>query len=394
MERGTNQAIGLPIAQYEERPGILDLGWGHPRPDLLPLDDWRAATEEALRTYGWAALGYGSDPGPGPLLTWIDVHARDSGDRGGTPEETFVTAGASHGLALISAVAAEPGDVVLVDSPTYHLAFPIFRDRGVEVAGVPADDDGLDPAGVADTVARLRRRGRRVSLLYTVPTFGNPTGRSMPAQRRREIVDVARRSGLTIVEDDTYREMTYGNAAPPSLWSIADGRSVVRVGSFAKTVAPGLRLGWLHGEPELIRRIRTLGYVHSGGGVNHTAAVTMATFGASGGYGRHLAWVRTEYARQRDALIDGLRTSGAELAVDEPAGGWFVWLRLPAAVDARDLLPAAENNGVSFVPGPAFYANGDAGHDRVRLSFSLLAEEDLREAAHRLGAAICTAADR
>jgi DNA-binding transcriptional MocR family regulator len=207
-----------------------------------------------------------------------------------------------------------------------------------------------------------------------VPTFGNPTGRSLPLDRRRELVSL----GLPIVEDDTYRELFYGEPPPPALWRLGNGENVVRLGSFAKTVAPGLRLGWINAAPALIARLARLGYVHSGGGVNHSVAMTMARFGASGAYARHLTVVRERYRQQRDALGIG----------PAPQGGWFVWHRLPSGVDARALLPVAERHGTSFVPGSAFYVNGDQGQDHVRLSFSHLPPAELTEAARRLNAAI------
>ncbi|WP_430787826.1 PLP-dependent aminotransferase family protein [Actinoplanes sp. G11-F43] len=348
------------MIQFEHRPGILDLSWGHPRPDLLPVREWAAASAGL----DWRALTYGAAAGPTPLLESL-----------GDPDRTFVTGGASHGLALLTELLSAPGDVILVDSPTYHLAFPILATGGRTLRHIP-------PSGLAGFVRDLRRGGRRVPLLYLVPTFGNPTGRSLPFEDRRALIEVARAEGVTIVEDDTYRELTYDGPAPPSLWEMAGGAPVVRLGSFAKTVAPGLRLGWINAQPDVVRGLTTLGYVHSGGGVNHTAAVTMAVFRAGGGYRRHVDRVRDVYRTQRDALVTALREGFA--GVESPAGGWFVWLPLPAGLTGSGLLPAAEQRGVSFVPGHRFWADGSAGASRIRLSFSHLPADDLRRAAERL----------
>ncbi|WP_250008864.1 PLP-dependent aminotransferase family protein [Actinoplanes sp. M2I2] len=363
----------MTIVQFEHRPGLLDLGWGHPRPELLPVDAWSRAGAQTLGTYGWQALAYGHATGPAPLVDWLCDHLGDA-----TAEQTFVTAGASHGLALLTQLLAEPGDVVLVDSPTYHLAFKILTDHGVRLVRAPADEHGLLPAETAALARSLD-----AVFLYLVPTFGNPTGRSLPLDRRRELVSV----GVPIVEDDTYRELSYGEPAPPALWRLAGEEGVVRLGSFAKTVAPGLRLGWINASPILVERLARLGYVHSGGGVNHAVALTMASFGASGAYDRHVAGLREAYREQRDALTGALR-------VPAPDGGWFVWLRLPDGVDAEALLPVAEEHGTSFLPGPVFYAGGGAGSEHVRLSFSHLPPAGLAEAAARLTAAIDAAAGR
>ncbi|MEU4241838.1 PLP-dependent aminotransferase family protein [Actinoplanes sp. NPDC026619] len=359
------------MIQFEARPGILDLGWGHPRPELLPTAEWGVAAGEALRVFGWQALTYGYAAGPRPLTEWLA--ARLARIEGGDPDPDalFITAGASHALALLASVLAEPDDVVLVDSPTYHLAFQILADARVELR--EAGDD------LAATIRDLRAQNRRIAFLYLVPTFANPTGRSLPPDRRRALVE---REDLTIVEDDTYRELVYDEAvAPPSLWRMAGGRNVIRIGSFAKTVAPGLRLGWISATPALVGRLAGLGYVHSGGGVNHTTAVTMAAFGASGAYDRHLTRLRESYRDQRDALATAL-------SVEPPPGGWFLWLPVPPGRTATGLLTAAEQHGVSFVPGPHFYLDRRGGEDRIRLSFSLLPPGELTEAARRLRLAL------
>ncbi|GAA1614662.1 PLP-dependent aminotransferase family protein [Saccharothrix algeriensis] len=370
--------------QYVGRPGILDLAWGHPRPELLPVEQWLDAAGGALRAHGWQALTYGAAAGPRPLVEWLaDV------DGGGTrTSEVFVTNGASHGLALAAELLVQPGDVVLVDSPTYHLAFGTLFDRGAELVGVPADAEGMDVAATAELIGRLTRGGRRVPMLYLVPTFANPTGRCLPRQRRVELVELAARTGLTIVEDDTYRELVYEGAAPPSLWSLGERGTVVRLGTFAKTVAPGLRLGWINADDAFVRRLTGLGYITSGGGVNHTTALTMAAFGASGAYLSHVADLRRQYAAQRDALLAGLRESAPDLRVSTPDGGWFLWAELPPPLTAGALAPSAEANGVAFVEGSRFFADGTGGRSHLRLSFSMLAADDLAEAAARLGRAV------
>jgi 2-aminoadipate transaminase len=371
--------------QYLDRPGIIDLGYGLPVPAALPVSEWRAATDEALHTYGWQALTYGYEAGPAPLVEWLCERLGETDAREPVPDEVFVTAGASQGIELVSAMLTRPGDAIVVDSPTYHLALRILADRDAELIGAPADDEGIDPAATGALLETLRRNGRRVPLLYLVPTFANPTGVSLSVARRRALVEVARAAGTVIVEDDTYREIGYDGPPPQSLWSL-DPRTVVRVGSFAKTVGPGLRLGFLTATPEFVARLVRRGYVHSGGGLNHATAFAMAVFGRSGGYAAHLDAVRDRYRGQRDAL------AGA-LDVPAPHGGWFVWLRLPAGMSATALLPAAEAHGVSFVPGTRFYA-GPGGDDRIRLSFSMYEPETLVQAAGCLRLAFTTPATR
>jgi 2-aminoadipate transaminase len=375
--------------QYVDRPGVIDLGWGHPIPSALPVDAWRECQEEALRAYSWQALTYGYEAGPGPLVEWLCERLRHTDTRAPEPAEVFVTAGASQAIELVSTLLTRPGDAVVVDSPTYHLALRILADRNVELIGAPADDAGIDPYATGALLRRLRRAGRRVPLLYLVPTFANPTGRSLPEARRRELVEVARDTGTTVVEDDTYRELAYDGPAPPSLWSVDPGGAVVRVGSFAKSVGPGLRLGWLTAQPALVRTLVDRGFVDSGGGLNHATALAMAVMGTSGRFTAHLAGILPRYRGQRDALVAALRAELPGVDVVAPGGGWFLWLRLPEGVTAAALLADAEAHAVSFLPGTRFYAQPVAD-DHVRLSFSLFEPAVLTEAARRLSQAFST----
>jgi 2-aminoadipate transaminase len=383
----------LPVVQFRAREELIDLGWGHPHPAALPTEAWANAAAGAVRRYGAAALSYGHSAGPGPLIEWLcERLGRIDGYRP-APAQVFVTAGASHALELVLTAVCRPGDTVLVDAPTYHLALRIIGDHGVEVVAAPTDADGIDPAATADLVRLLRRQGRRVPLLYLVPTFNNPTGRCLPADRRTALVAAADQLGVLIVEDDTYRELAYDAPAPASLFSSASGAPVARVGSFSKTVAPGLRLGWLTADPGLVTTLTGRGYVDSGGGVNHATALAMAEFTGHGGYDVHLAGILTRYRRQRDALVAAVRRHlpGAGLTV--PAGGWFLWLPLdqsaadqPAAgrPAGGGLLARAEAAGVSYLEGRCFFVDRDAGRDRIRLSFSMLDPDLLDEGVRRL----------
>jgi 2-aminoadipate transaminase len=355
--------------QYVGRPGIVDLGWGHPPASLLPVDAWRAATDTALRRDGGQALAYGHGIGPLALREFIAERLAKTDDHSPVPAEICVTAGASAGLELVTGMLAPPGSTVLVDSPTYHLALRILADRQVTVRALP-------PAGELPDA----------SMVYLVSTFANPTGRSLEPDRRRRLVEACAAKDIPIVEDDTYREMSYVDRAPASLWSL-DPHRVVRIGSFAKTVAPGLRLGYLTASPRFVSRVADLGVVDSGGGLNHTAAVTMAQFGRSGAFEEHIQKIIQVYRHQRDTLLGSLARH-VPGTVETPDGGWFLWLRLPDGVDADRLLPLAERHGVSFVPGTRFCVPPYTGASHIRLSFSMLDPTELEEGARRLGEAL------
>ena len=377
----------LTCTQNDLRHGVVELAVGEPDPTLLPVDIIESSAAEVLRELGPGAIAYGQRSGPLALRRAIAsrIAAREGRD---VPETgVYVTGGNSQALDLILTVFTSPGDLVLVETPTYNLALGTMRDHPVEVAGVASDGGGLDIAAVEATLARLRRAGKHARLLYTIPTFHNPTGMCLEGERRARLLALAAQHDLLVVEDDVYRELAYDDEAPQALWASDPTARVIRLGSFSKSLAPGLRVGWANARPDLLARLDAAGVLHSGGGVNHFAACVVALALTSGGYDGHVARLRRAYASRRDALGGALRThlpAGSTFAV--PAGGFFIWVDLPRGVRASELLPMAEEHGVSFAPGRRFSIDDDDSH--LRLSFSLYDEKRLAEGARRLGAAI------
>ena len=378
----------LPVTQFRDRPGVIDLAWGHPGADLLPVDLLREAFGRAIERYGPQALSYGADPGPGPFLDWLANRLAGVDGRAPLPSELLVTAGASHALDLVCGLLAEPGDVCLVPTPTYHLALGIIRDHGLAVEPVACDGAGVLVDSVTEVVARVRREGRRPRLLYIVPTFGNPSGITLSLDRRRQLAQRCAAEGVRIVEDDVYRELAFDASPPASIWSLGAPGSVVRLGSFSKTLAPGLRLGYLVADAATVERIAAGGLLNSGGGIGHLPALAVAELGASGAYDANLAHLRIELGARRDALVAGLREHVPEGSFLQPHGGYFLWLRLPAGVTAAEVLMRAAGHGFGALPGDVF-AVGAASHSEVlRLSFSMYPPDRLVEATRRLGAAL------
>jgi DNA-binding transcriptional MocR family regulator len=378
----------FPTTQLVRRPGIIELGWGHPDAALLPVAEMRGAAMAALDRAGAAALTYGADQGAGPLLAWLRERIARTEGRAPAPDEIVITGGVSDALDQLCTLYTRPSDVVLVESPTYHLAVRILRDHPLDLVPVPADEYGLQVDALAAMIAGLRRAGRQPRLLYTVPTFHNPTGVCLSQERRAALIALAAAEELLIVEDDVYRELAYDGPAPPSLWSLAPPGTVARMGSFAKALAPGLRLGWLTANAELAVRLATSGVRDSGGGPNQFAAMIVAAFCEAGLFEQHVARLRSAYRARRDALLAALTAHlppGCGVLV--PAGGYFVWVTLPEGIDAGALLPGAEAAGVSFLPGTRFHLDG-GGARTLRLAFSLYGEDELVEGAGRLGAVL------
>ena len=379
----------LNVVEFAERPGVIELGWGHPDPQLLPVEALRRAADRALRRYGPDALAYGRPAGPGPLVELVCRRLAMIDARSPTPDEVGVTAGSSQGLDLIATFHTEPGDVVLVEAPTYHLALKIFRDHGLRVVPVASDGRGLRIGALAEAIRQVRADGGRPRLLYTIPTFHNPTGQSLTVSRRRQLVALAAREGILVVEDDAYRELAYDGPAPASLWSLARSGTVIRLGTFSKSIAPGLRVGYMTADAATISRFADGGLLDSGGGISHFTSLVVAEYIRSGDYARRVERLRNAYRARRDRMLRALeRALPPGSSWTRPGGGYFVWITLPAGHDARRLLPAAEQQGVGFIPGDAFFGGAPGGVESLRLAFSKYPPATLDEAVRRLGRAL------
>ena len=381
----------LPVRQFVTRDGIIDLAWGHPAPELLPVDGLRRAADRVFDRYGTDALTYGYAAGPGPLIAWLCEHLGSIDARSPTPESVIATAGNSHALDQVATLLTAPGDCVLVESPTYYLAARILRDHPLELVPVSSDRDGMRVEALRTTVAALRREGRRVRLLYCVPTFNNPTGASLSLVRRQQLVDFAAEERVVVVEDDAYRELSYDGPPPPSLWSMATPGTVVRLGSFSKSLAPGLRSGYLTADPPTVDRIRDSGLLDSGGGVSHFTSLLVAEFARSGDYATNVEGLRSAYRERRDALLAALSVClDGRVSWRRPDGGYFVWLTLAPGEDSEALLARAESAGTSFMTGRTFYVAPSPvdGGRSLRLAFTRYAPELLAEAARRLASAL------
>lgn len=339
--------------------------------------------------YGAHALGYGYATGPGPLVDWLRQRILQREGRMPDTDEIAITGGISHALDQLVTLCTQPGDVALVESPTYHLAVRILRDRPLKLIAIPGGPDGPDPTALSELILSLKRRGERPSLLYCVPTFNNPTGLCWRDDVRRAVVALAERERILTVEDDAYRELAYDDEAPPSLWRTAPTGVVARLGSFSKSLAPGMRVGWITAGRDVIARIRTCGVMDSGGGPNQFAAMTVAAYCEDGAFEPQVARFREAYRARRDALMRALATHlPAGWQAPTPVGGFFVWLCLPPGMSSEALLPVAEAEGVSFVPGRRFFCDVRGGDDALRLAFTLYPPAQLEEAAARLARAM------
>ncbi|WP_405924429.1 PLP-dependent aminotransferase family protein [Streptomyces sp. NBC_00035] len=376
------------ILAVTARPEVINFAGGLPAPELFDVDGIAAAYRAVLAESPAQALQYSTTEGEPELRAALAARTSARGLATG-PDDLLVTTGSQQALSLLATALIEPGDTVLVENPCYLAALQVFGFAGARVVAVPGDGHGVDPEALEELVVRERPK-----LLYTVPTFQNPTGRTLPGERRAAVAAVAARHGLWIVEDDPYGELRFEGERVPWIASYpgAEDRTVL-LGSFSKVMAPGLRLGWLRAPAELRRACavaKQAADLHTPT-VNQLAA---ARYLADRDLDGHVTRVAAVYRERRDAMLAGLAEALPEGSVwDRPEGGMFLWARLPETYDTTALLPAVVRQEVAYVPGAPFYA-AEPDRSTLRLCFVTQTPEEIGEGLRRLGAGLAPALGR
>jgi len=372
---------------FDRHPDPIFFGNGAPAPELVPVARLREATTRAWADAP-AALGYGDVAGYPPLRGLI---AERMAARGmpADPETLVVTNGSQQGIDLIARLFLDPGDTVVVEGPSYLGALQVFDAYEAAYLVVPMDDQGLDVAALRTMLADHARRGARPpKLLYTIPTFQNPTGGSMSTARRRDLLDLARLHGIVVVEDDPYGELRYDPGEPEPALRALDP-DVVYLGTFSKTIAPGLRVGWMAVPEDLVEPVTTAKEVADINNERMTSRVVFHT--ANGFLDGHLERARAAYQGRRDTLLSGLAAYlPLGSAWTRPGGGFFVWVTLPTGLRVDQVIGPAADAGVVFLPGAWFYPD-KRDPFTLRLSFSALPEDRIGEGIRRLGEATAAA---
>jgi 2-aminoadipate transaminase len=349
---------------------------GIPAPELLPVEELADCARAAIERDGRTILNYGAARGYGPLREWIaDRHGVDS-------DRVVLTNGSLQGLAFLARQLV-PAGRVLVETPTYDRPLKLLADLGADVHGIPLDDEGLDVDALAAELGAAP-----TSFLYTIPTFQNPTGRTLSPERRRRLVEVARGHELLVVEDDPYGLVRFEGDAPPTLFELAGGEGVVYGSSFSKTIAPGARVGYLVLPDELAQAVSesaTATYITP----SLVGEATVHEFVRRGLLETNLVRVREGLKARRDAMLEALaRELGGRARWSRPEGGYFLWLELGEDVDASELLGRAEGAGVTFVPGVDFGGPPNS----LRLAFSFVDADAVAEGIARLASLVPAAA--
>ena len=364
-----NPSVIREILKITEKPGIISFAGGLPSPKTFPIGEFATASERVLRTDGQAALQYAASEGYAPLREHVAASLPWPVD----PAQVLITTGSQQGLDLVAKVLVDEGSRILVETPTYLGALQAFTPMEPTVVGVASDDQGVD---VDDLQAKMGEGAQAARFLYVLPNFQNPTGRSMSEARRAALVERAAALNLPLVEDNPYGDLWF-DAPPPAPLTARNPEGSIYLGSFSKVLAPGLRLGYIVAPPSVFPKLlqaKQAADLHSPGFNQRMVAEVIK----DGFLDRHVPTIRALYKRQCAAMLAALEKEMAGLGVEwnSPDGGMFLWVRLPAGMEAIDLLPKAVDKGVAFVPGAAFYADQADPHT-LRLSFVTASVEQI-----------------
>ncbi|MFL5802336.1 MAG: PLP-dependent aminotransferase family protein [Roseiflexaceae bacterium] len=380
------RARDIPTPLYGPTPArhgdLISFSYGLADPDLFPHADLLAATAAVLQQDAAEALNYG--PSFAGLREQIVVRLRAMGIEA-EDDNVLVSYGSGQILALLPQVFVDPGDIVLIEGPSFMGAVRHFTDAGARLVTVPTDAQGMDVDALEELLRDLRRRNIRPKFVYTIPTFQNPTGTTMPLVRRQKLVALAAEYGVVVVEDDAYGDLRFEGQPIPNLAMLDQDGWVIRVSTFSKILAPGLRMGWAYAQPEIIARLATF---KTEGASGPFLTRVVARYCAEGRLEAHIQELIALYRHKCNVMLDAIaREFPPEAAVLRPAGGFFVWCKLPSGMSAKAVLSLAEARGVTFLPGTRCFANGQ-GDDAIRLAFSFLPVNQIEEGIARIGAAI------
>ena len=373
------------------RPEIVSLAGGMPNLSAFPMAMMADVVQKLVLTNGAEALQYGSGQGHPKLREQICEVMALEGIRA-NPDDVLVTTGSQQALDLISRIFIDPGDVVLAEAPSYVGALGTFHQYEASVIHVETDDDGLVTQGLRTAIKSVRAAGRKIKFLYMIPNYQNPSGVLLPAERRTEILDICREEGIFVVEDNPYGLLGFDKPSPNAMRA-EDSENVIYLGTFSKTIAPGLRVGWALVPPSLKEKL----VIASESSIlcpSNFAQLTISSYLAEQPWRDQIASFCDLYKSRRDAMLESLdEYFPAAAKWTKPGGGFYVWVTLPPEIDTTALMPKAIVAKVAYVPGTAFYADG-FGSWSLRLSYCYPTPERIRDGVKALGGVIKTEMSR
>jgi 2-aminoadipate transaminase len=368
LDNVTGSAIRAIFALIGQ-PGMISFAGGNPAPESFPAEDIAQLAADLIRENGCHILQYGGTPGISRLKKTVLDMAAQRGIRADM-DEVIITSGSTQGIGLAAKTLCNPGDVILAESPTFIGALQTFFTYEASVVGVDMDEEGMIVDALEDKIRRHRPK-----FVYTIPTFQNPTGRTMPLERRKKLLQVCAKHNVLVVEDDPYCDLRYSGEPVPPIKSLDDGSHVIYLLSFSKIISPGLRVGAAVADRRIVEKYN----ICKQGEDLHTANLSQEIVEAymhSGKAEKHIEALCDGYRAKRDAMLSKLAGFPKGVEYTKPDGGLFIWVTLPQGVDAVALFKQSVEAGVAFVPGTHFYPDG--GHENtLRLNFSMASFEQI-----------------
>ncbi len=367
------------ILKVSSKPGIISFAGGLPAPETFPLKKFELALRETLRQDGTKALQYTVTEGLRPLKQYLCDWLSKQGIKG-TPEQMLLTHGSQQALELLGKIFINSGDAVLVEDPTYLGAIQSFNTFECKYVTVPIDDHGMKP----EALEAALKKNPNVRFIYVVPTFQNPAGITMTLHRRHALLKLADKFGVPIIEDDPYGLLRFKGDVVPSLYALAKGKGVVYMSTFSKLLSPGIRLGYVLAEKKLIDQL-VLAKQPTDLQTNTLIQYAVYHYCKHGFLEKHLPLIIKDYARRAQVMAKAIETHfPPEVEYVEPEGGMFFWCTLPKGIKAKDVFKKAIADGVAFVDGSVFYANG-GGENTMRLNFTNSTDEAINTGIKKLG---------
>ena len=378
-------AVGA-ILQAAADPQIISFAGGLPAPELFPVKEMKAAVDQVFDQHGQEAMQYGAAKGVTALRKVIQQHVKEKEDVEAELANVLVTTGSEQVLDLVGKAFVNPGDTVLVEQPTYLCALDVFKSYGAEFAGVEMDEDGMK----MDALEKALQDHPNTKLIYTVPNFQNPTGRTMTAERRKKLAELAAKYDVYVLEDNPYGEIRFAGEHVPAVKSFDKTGHVFYMSTFSKTLAPGFRLGWVVADEAVVNKLTVLKQsadLHT----DNLVQFAVAQFFATNDVDAHVREISDLYGKRKDLMLEGIKKYfPAGVKYTDPEGGMFLWVEVPGVDDTVELFNECLKHNVAFVPGDPFFA-GKPQPGAFRLNYSNMKEDQIEVGLKRLGEALAAA---
>jgi 2-aminoadipate transaminase len=376
------------ILKLLQKPGMISFAGGLPSPETFPVDDLKDIAVEVLEKDGEAALQYGTTEGD-PMLRKLlaERHKRDGLNI--TTENLIITTGSQQALDLIARIFIDQDDYILCGLPSYLGGINAFQTYGARMKGIPLDEYGMKPDEIEEAIITLKELGRRVKFIYIIPDFQNPAGVTVPEGRRIEIIEIAEKHNILIVEDSPYREIRFEGETQRMMYSLDKYGRVITLCTFSKIFAPGFRVGWVIGNPLILDKI-VMAKQTADLCTSSFVQMVLARYIEKGLLEKNLPKTIALYRARRDHMLDCFKKfMPKQVKWTEPHGGLFLFVTLPKGLDAGNILKKAIDNNVAFVDGATFFCN-DSGHNTMRINFSYSTKEEIEKGVERLAKVIAT----